>query len=334
MKNSIKAIFVIVGTIIGAGFASGQEIYSFFNVYKENGIIGIIVASILIGAIISFILKKSKQLQVESYNELLEKSKIPNNLKIILKIMINSFLLISFYIMVAGFCAYFKQEFNIPNFITAIIILIICYITFLKNIEGIAKVNTFIIPVLIMTIICLGLRCDIAKTITEVNYTNFELNGNWLIKSIEYASYNSILLIPILLSLKKYSEKNEKIIGIITGIIFFILSIIIYFIMFNVQGLENIEIPLVFIANKFGNIYSLIYSIVIVLAIYTTMISAGYGFLNNCTRTRKNYKTLAIILCISAILISNFSFAKLVNLTYPVFGILGLTQLPLIFKNF
>ena len=333
MKNSIKAIFVIIGTIIGAGFASGQEIYSFFNVYQENGILGILISSILIGISIYIILKKSSELNVNSYNELLEKSAISNNIKIILKFIINLFILISFYIMVAGFGAYFKQEFNVPNILTAIIILIICYITFMKNIEGIAKVNTIIIPALIIIVIGLGVKCNIISTISNASIANMQVSGNWLISSIEYASYNTILLVPILLSLKKYAEKNEKKISIITTIIFFSLSIIIYFIMFNMEGLENVEIPLVYIANQFGNIYSIIYSIVVVSAIYTTMISAGYGFLNNCTKTKKSYKLLAIIICISAVFISNFSFAKLVNLTYPVFGLLGLIQLWFILRK-
>ena len=32
MKDILKTIFVIIGTMIGAGFASGQEIYLFFNI--------------------------------------------------------------------------------------------------------------------------------------------------------------------------------------------------------------------------------------------------------------------------------------------------------------
>ena len=31
MRNILKVVFVIVGAIIGAGFASGQEIKLFFN---------------------------------------------------------------------------------------------------------------------------------------------------------------------------------------------------------------------------------------------------------------------------------------------------------------
>ncbi len=332
MKNSIKAIFVIIGTIIGAGFASGQEIYSFFNVYKENGIIGIIISSILIGLIIYIVLKKSSDLNIKSYNELLEQSKISDRIKIILKVIINIFLLMSFYIMVAGFSAYFKQELNIPNIITASIISLICYITFMKNIEGIANINTIIIPVLILIILGLGLKSDLPGTIDNIDITNIKLSGNWLLRAIEYASYNSILLIPMLISLKKYTIKNEKKVSIVSTIIFFILSIIIYFIMFNINGLENIEIPLVYIANQHGKTYSIIYSVVIIVAIYTTMISAGYGFLNNCTKKQNNFKILAAFICIFAIFISNLSFSKLVNLTYPVFGILGFAQLIYILK--
>ena len=33
MKNVLKIVFVIIGTLIGAGFASGQEMYIFFFSY-------------------------------------------------------------------------------------------------------------------------------------------------------------------------------------------------------------------------------------------------------------------------------------------------------------
>ena len=52
MKNILKIVFVIIGTLIGAGFASGKEIYTFFYSYGEKGIFGIIISSLLIGIII------------------------------------------------------------------------------------------------------------------------------------------------------------------------------------------------------------------------------------------------------------------------------------------
>ena len=64
--NSIKAIFVIIGTVIGAGFASGLEIYSFFSKYGENGLIGITISAMLFGLIIYNILKKTNQMDIKS----------------------------------------------------------------------------------------------------------------------------------------------------------------------------------------------------------------------------------------------------------------------------
>ena len=46
-KNIFKVTFVIIGTIIGAGFASGQEILIFFNNYGFYGLIGLIFSIIL-----------------------------------------------------------------------------------------------------------------------------------------------------------------------------------------------------------------------------------------------------------------------------------------------
>ena len=49
MKNILKIVFVIIGTMIGAGFASGKEIYLFFFSYGLEGTIGLIISSIITG---------------------------------------------------------------------------------------------------------------------------------------------------------------------------------------------------------------------------------------------------------------------------------------------
>ena len=43
------------------------------------------------------------------------------------------------------------------------------------------------------------------------NYITQQNNNNWLITSILYSSYNSVLLIPVLISLKNYINKTKNI---------------------------------------------------------------------------------------------------------------------------
>ena len=336
MKNILKAVCVIIGTIIGAGFASGKEIYIFFNIYGVKGILGILIATVLTGFIIYKVLIHIRDTKIKNYNEYIENLGINKNIREVLGIIVNVFLLISFYIMIAGFCAYFKQEFNVSPFVTGIIICMLCYLTFIRNIEGVTKINTILIPILIIIVILIGVRSGfsgLGEFLNNTQIDTYESKG-WLIASIEYASYNSILLIPILIGLKKYSVGKEKQIGIISASIFLILSLILYTILLN-GGTEinNVELPLVYIVNNFGNLYKYICGIVIVSAIFTSAIAAGYGFLENSTKTKKGYKLAAIIICSTAVLVSKIGFSHLVNLLYPVFGLISLGQIFYIAKK-
>lgn len=89
--------------------------------------------------------------------------------------------------------------------------------------------------------------------------------------------------------------------------------------------INNLELPIIEITKQFGNIYSVIYGIIILIAIFTTAISSGYGFLKNLPKEKYNIATLFI--CASSILIVPIGFSKLVGLLYPIFGVLGIMQI-------
>ena len=103
MKNIFKVVFVIIGTLIGAGFASGQEMYLFFFSYGIEGLIGIVVSCILMGLIIYKALCLIDKYNIKTYKEFLEMFIKPKqnesffNLKNIVNIVINIFILVTFF---------------------------------------------------------------------------------------------------------------------------------------------------------------------------------------------------------------------------------------------
>ena len=113
MYNILKITFVIIGTIIGAGFSSGQEILTFFNYYGIYGLIGLIISLAIIGLIIYKTLKINLEKNINSYQSFIENImplKLRDNRIFVFTInnIINIFLLISFNIMVARFfCIFF-----------------------------------------------------------------------------------------------------------------------------------------------------------------------------------------------------------------------------------
>ncbi len=291
---------------------------------------GIFVAIGLIGYIIFKTLKIITERNIDNYQDFIycimpkkiRSNKLANNT---INNIINIFLLISFNIMVAGFATYFMQELSVSKWIGAIIIAILSFITFSKNIEGLIKINTYLIPTLIVLIIFLGIN-----KIDIINIDGESKSLYWILSSVLYASYNGITLIPILIGLKKYigSKKDIKLVSIYTTVIMLILSIIIFLLLNSfIQEIQTVEIPIVYIANTLGDIFKYIYGIVILIAIFTTAISSGYSFLNNVTKNKKIYTVLSLVICAFSIIMGQLGFSNLIELLYTVFGYLGIVQI-------
>ena len=389
LKNILIITMVIIGSIIGAGFASGQEINSFFYKYGIIGILGLFISIFLILLIIYKVFLIIKKENINTYKDFLEiifeknnkkiinkKNKIKNNKKIISKknkiknnkkiiseknkikinkknnfkinnknkylnisnitnIIINIFLIISFFIMIAGFGAYFKQEYNMSAILGSTILAILCLIIFMNNVEGLLKINKYLIPILIFFMIIIGIKNINNLNIVEIN--NKKIINNFfpsILSGIIYASYNIILLIPVLITLKNKIKKNNIfLISIFSGIILFILSLIIYFLLINIKiNINEIEMPAVYVIGKNFPEFKKIYEFVILTSILTTAVSEGVSVLENISTNKKSYTQFAVILCITAVIFSKIGFSNLINLLYPIFGVLGFFQIFIILK--
>ena len=149
----LKVVFVIIGTLIGAGFASGQEIYAFFFSFGIKGLIGILISSFIIGITIYKTFQIVHKNNIDNYGRFLNCFIKNKKIKDITNSIINIFILVSFYIMMAGFGAYLQQEFNLNSIIGSSILAILCLILFKTNVNGLVKVNEILIPILIIVVI-------------------------------------------------------------------------------------------------------------------------------------------------------------------------------------
>lgn len=201
----------------------------------------------------------------------------------------------------------------------------------MTSVNGVVKINSFLIPILIIFIIIIGVIN--VNTINLNNLGEYITQKNkygWLLSSVLYASYNSILLIPVLVTLKKYINNKKTIVisTIIGGAIICVLAIIIYLLLARVDiDINTLEMPAVYAISNFFYGFKNIYAFIILASIYTTAISIGVSVLENITKDSKLYKQIAAFICITGILVSGIGFSNLINLLYPIFGYLGLVQI-------
>ena len=232
MGNILKVVFVIIGTMIGAGFASGQEVYLFFFSYGIEGLIGLLISGLIIGLVIYKTFIIVNKYGISTYKEFLDiLIKKDGKIKPIINTIINIFILITFFIMIAGFGAYFEQELGINSLIGSGILSIIVFAVFMTSVKGVVKANELLVPILIGFLVIIGVInlkdlhvFELENYIIRTNFSSFVLSA------VLYSSYNSILLIPVLLTLKNYIKDKKQIlkIAIISTIIIVLLSIVVF----------------------------------------------------------------------------------------------------------
>ena len=349
MKNIIKTVFVIIATLVGAGFASGKEIYSFFFIYGITGLIGICISSLLIGTVIYKVLKICSVSNIKNYSNFCEyiitnniilkkiimQSRMQDKISKWLSNVVNILLLITFFVMVSGSGSFLKQEFAINNYIGGIIIATLCYITFQKNVDGLIQLSNYLIPMVITLVLLVSVKnlnvVDNYSNISEILTKESVLQA--IFKAILYGSYNCILLVPVLTTLRGYlKNKNQVIwISVLSFILITILSLSIYnILMLGNTKIFSLEMPIIEIVKRYGRVYQYCYLFMIGVSIYTTAISMGCGFLNGVSKDKKSFQKNSVIMCIFSIFISQISFSTFVDLLYPILGFVGGLELILL----
>ncbi|MGF7059203.1 YkvI family membrane protein [Brassicibacter mesophilus] len=323
-----KLASIYIGTIIGAGFASGQEIIQFFGVFGYRGIYGVILTTFLfsiIGATVLSIVYKNK---VTNYEEFLFPL-FGKGLGRIIEIIITLFLFIGFCVMLAGSGAIFYQQFNISYNVGIYVMTICSLVTFLFSVKGISLVNSILVPFLLLGIVFVGSIVILKEGFVFSNLQGITISktGNWVTSSLLYVGYNSISAVVIMTSLLSIIP-NQK--GAIRGGIFggmglgimaiFILipSLILY------TDVYNLEIPMIKIAQHLGSWGKGSYSVILWCAMFTTAIANGFGCIRRISsKLNCNQKFISLIFCIITVPFAKFGFSSLVSIFYPLFGYIG-----------
>ena len=202
--------------------------------------------------------------------------------------------------------------------------------------KEITKINSIVIPILIVFILYVGVKNLQVISVEQIGKNILIKEGFfWIFQSILYVSYNLILLIPVLINLKDFikSEKQILSISVASSIIISIISICVFLLLINVDvNFSTLDMPVVYVIKKIFPKVSNLYGLIILIAIFTTAISLGSGLLNNIDTDKNKATKYAFFMCIISVIVSNLGFSNLVKFLFPAFGYIGILQILLIMK--
>lgn len=340
--SALQIAGVYIGTVVGAGFASGQEMLQFFAVYGDYGYIGLVIVTLLFAVFGWIIMDLGFHFHSTSY---LSITRYAGGKWIggFTDLVIGFFLFGGLAAMFAGAGAMLHQVFRLPPIVGASLMALLTVLTVMSGLSGVINSITIVVPFLILSAIGVSVASFFINPIpaspVPTSLMQNPVVNNWFLSSILYVSYNTVTTVAVLgpVGATARNKRAFKWGAVIGGLGLGVGALAIFLtIKANISGLYGVEIPMLTIAARISPWMQTLYAIVLVAEIYTTAVADLYGFTARLVKASSpRFKLITVLIAVLALLFSQFGFVTLVRYLYPLVGYAGVIFLAcLVFTRF
>lgn len=321
-----------VGTVVGAGFASGQEVLRFFAAFGEEGYWGISLATLLFVLLGLAAMRLGRRLQTDSYKTVLTHL-CGHRLGRLMDLVVTLFLASSVTVMVSGSGAVFEQQFGVEAFYGSGFLVLISTLTVMSGLRGITAANLLIVPGMVgivMSVAAVSIEFHgLERPSLARNWPELGAASGWMLSALLYVSYNLILSLAVLVPLGRQATGSAQLVAgsLLGGVLLGLLAAAIKTTLApHLEQVTKVEIPMLYAAGYLSPAFRLAYVVLLWSEIYSTAISGLFGL---ATRLREflglPVPAAAWVVSVGAFLGSFSGFGPLVGLLYPLFGYAGLS---------
>lgn len=336
--NFFNVSALYVGTIMGAGFASGREGWQFFGVFGIKGYMGIAISGalfVMLGMMVAYI---ARSLDTDDMGRIILFS---DNRR--LTEAVGYFMAIILYTIIISMSAaggsFLSQQFGLSPWVGGLLIVIMVIVTVLGDFERISKVFKYTAPALfaIDIVLCIIVICSpIEQSGATSGFPVSAMAPNWFVASIIFVSYNMLGMIPIVASSAVNAKsKNDGVFGAgLGGLMLAVLTILlITTLRKDMAFTQSMDLPMLAYSERLSATANVIFGIVLFLAIYSAATSTYYGFSTKIKDTPKK-KYILIIGAVIGFFCGLSGFTTIVAYLYPAEGYIGFFIILMITVNF
>jgi uncharacterized membrane protein YkvI len=325
-RKSVQVAATYIGTVVGAGFASGQEILAFFTRYGHAGTIGILLATLLfvwLGYKMMILAHRMRTPSYESFNQRLFGSVIGRTMNVIVFLTLFGVTTV----MLAGAGSVLEEKFSIPYLVGTAATAGIALLVLRKGLEQLMAVNVIVVPAMVLfsLLILLDGGTDASLAIQPPEDYHF------LWKTVLYASFNLAMAQSVLIPIG-YSIREPVVLlraAVIGGAVLGFMLLVVHTAMLgNWQEVIELDVPILFITDTWNEWLQLFFVFVLFSEIFTTLISNAFGIGQQiCELVTINEQRVYLVLFLAALGLCLVGYSELLMFLYPLFGYLGLSTL-------
>ncbi|MHB8172444.1 MAG: YkvI family membrane protein [Thermincolia bacterium] len=330
-RKALQVAATYIGTVVGAGFASGQEVMKFFTLFGVQGLLGVAIATILFIWWGTAILKLGYRLQASSHREIFHHL-CGARLGHALDTAITLFLFGALCVMLAGTGALFKEYLHIPGLVGTGLTSLLVIFTLFFGLKGIIVANSFIVPLMMAMVLVLGGLSLVGQDPVALKGAMVSSSAaaapHWLLSAVLYVAFNLVLSTAVLAPLGREigCEKALGLGGMLGGLGLGLMAIIMVLSqIFHFAALSAYEIPMLHLVKSSLPLIQALFALVLWGEIFSTLTANLYGFAMRASQwLGRPFKVIVLGALAMAALFSKAGFANLVGTIYPLLGYLGL----------
>lgn len=332
LKKSLQTAMAFVGIVIGAGFATGQEVLQYFVSYGRIGILGALVTGIIMAIVGLAAVQLGSYFLANDHGTVLRRISHPV-VAFLLDIGVIISLFCTGFVMFAGAGSNMEQQFGWPTAAGAAMMLVMVAVAGLLNVDKLTKVIGAFTPfIMLFVLLAVGHVIISSNGMTdamqEAALSVESPTPNWVISALNYVGLTLMMGVSMSMIIggNNIDPRPAGYGGLIGGLIFGILMVLsTYGLYLDAENVANDDVPMLSIVNGINPVLGTIMSIIIIGMIFNTAIAMFYSFGKRVSAKRpEKFYIIFLVSCIAGFGCSFLGFRRLVNVVYPILGYMGI----------
>lgn len=340
IRDSLKIAAGFAGTVVGAGFSSGQEILQFFTNFGIMGTTGAMLCTILFIFLGSEVCASGFLLKSACYKDM-TRFFCGKALGWLADILIAVTLFSVFFVMIAGGGSLLNQYLGLSNIYGALLIAVLTFALTGLSVRHLIIAVGILVPLLLaMTVIIwvYALQNQTSAYASLEAFAQVQTNrsaSHWLTSAVLYISFNLGTAAPFLTIMggQAVTRRSAVLGSALGGLLIGMLILLMTTAMFAQLGtIAVFPMPMLALAQQISPTIGMLMVVTIFGMILSTALACLYPLLTRLTApATPRFRMAATVASLLGLIASSQGFVPLLSFIYPLIGILGMLLIVSVF---
>lgn len=333
--TAVKVALSFVGLIVGAGFATGQEMIQYFTSFGAVGIWGAVISGLLVTAAGSVTLLLGSYFMAESHSKVFGNVAHPW-LSRFLDWSVTFTLFSVGFVMIAGAGSTLKQQLGLPTWIGAGVMTLLVLAAGQLDVDRVSSIISGITPLVVIAILAafLWTMSDLPQGLSQLSAVAQQAESPvrpWWISAMNYTGMNLMVAVSMCLVIGGSTPNTREAVwgGFGGGLLYMILVLMVVVLLYlNIQDVGQAQVPMLSLFQSIHPAAAAVMVVVVYLMIFNTVIGLFYALGRRLTvRAPHRYRPVFLLVCLAGFGLSFLGFSTLMSYIYPLVGYIGMLMI-------